>query len=476
MTARSRKSAIAVLLSFALVFQWVFAGCVTPVNAEPESEVFFELPSRSWSVSGNVLLDGQAYTNSLSDNDLNWYTYASFQSAAFFIQTENVTETNAIKVYRNVEVNNRNGMVEVASDLNNSEHGCAFAINDHCIFFFAVANEGYYISIDYDANPENDPLFCIYPCEIDRVSYKDLITYDNPPFTINYGAFISYWADPADYEVVANYIDPSMQTIYYSFDGTEFRAAGTDYDFDNGEGCKISGTLAKGKDIHIAIVPNSYQAINGIGAECKIDISKKEPAVIDTPPAQKNTVTTTDSGSKSNEEVKAKSISFNYKSITLKKGSRFKKLKVVFNPSNTTNTKVTWKSSNDKVVKVTPKGVLIAKKNGSATITATTSNGKKARIKVKVGNTYKVVKSDGKTVKSIKVDKTTLKLKMGKKHNLKVVTDPEGCPVTYKSSDSKIATVNKKGMITAKKKRGSATITISANNGKKTKKVKVTVG
>ena len=62
------------------------------------------------------------------------------------------------------------------------------------------------------------------------------------------------------------------------------------------------------------------------------------------------------------------------------------------------------------------------------------------------------------------------KAQISAKYNKKNVTKR----ATYKSSNKKIASVNKKGVIKAKKKKGKATITVNLKSGKKLK-VKVTV-
>ena len=59
--------------------------------------------------------------------------------------------------------------------------------------------------------------------------------------------------------------------------------------------------------------------------------------------------------------------------------------------SNTTNTKkITWKSSDTNVATVTPEGIVYAHKEGSAVITATTSNGLTKECKVVVSSTTNV--------------------------------------------------------------------------------------
>ena len=80
--------------------------------------------------------------------------------------------------------------------------------------------------------------------------------------------------------------------------------------------------------------------------------------------------------------VKAKKVIVNKKCIVLKKGKKVK-LKAKLKPANATE-KVTFKSSNKKVAKVTKKGVVKAVKKGKCKITVKTASGKKAVVKVTV--------------------------------------------------------------------------------------------
>ena len=73
------------------------------------------------------------------------------------------------------------------------------------------------------------------------------------------------------------------------------------------------------------------------------------------------------------------------KAKTLKVGKKLT-LHAVVSPSKV-KTKCTWKSSNAKVAAVTSKGVVTAKKAGTATITVTTANGKDHGEKVKLNET-----------------------------------------------------------------------------------------
>ncbi len=75
-----------------------------------------------------------------------------------------------------------------------------------------------------------------------------------------------------------------------------------------------------------------------------------------------------------------------------------------------------------------------------------------------------------------KLNTTKVTLRFRRKYNrIRVSNLSTGDKVkSYKSSNKKIATVNKRGVITAKKKKGKATITVNLKSGKKLK-VKVTV-
>ena len=120
--------------------------------------------------------------------------------------------------------------------------------------------------------------------------------------------------------------------------------------------------------------------------------------------------------------------------------------------------KVTFKSSNKKVATVNSKGVITGKKAGKTVIT------------VKVG---KYTKKLTVTVKkpSFKLVKSSAKLKKGKKTTIRVKAAPVS-KVTYKTSNKKVATVNSKGVVTAKKK-GTAKITVKCNGITRTFKVTV---
>ncbi|MCR5101719.1 MAG: Ig-like domain-containing protein [Butyrivibrio sp.] len=91
---------------------------------------------------------------------------------------------------------------------------------------------------------------------------------------------------------------------------------------------------------------------------------------------------TVDSGSENT--VKVTGVKLNKKKKTLKVGKTFK-LKATVKPTNATNKKVNFKSSNTKVAKVNKNGKITAVGKGKATITVTTKDGKyKAKCKITV--------------------------------------------------------------------------------------------
>lgn len=129
--------------------------------------------------------------------------------------------------------------------------------------------------------------------------------------------------------------------------------------------------------------------------------------------------------------------------------------------------KITWTSSKKSVATVSSKGVVKAKKKGTAVITAKYGK-KKLTCKVTVKQ----------PVTSIKLSKTSISLNEGKTYSLKTSIAPKNADnkaVVWKSSNTKIATVSSKGIVAAKSA-GTATITATAKDGSgKKSSCKVTI-
>lgn len=154
--------------------------------------------------------------------------------------------------------------------------------------------------------------------------------------------------------------------------------------------------------------------------------------------------------------------------VTIGKG-KSKKLKVKVSPKKASK-KVKWSTSNKKVVSVNSKGKIKGKKKGSATITATAKDGSgcSAKIKVYVGN----------KIKAIKITNKPTSLEVKKKCTLKTGITPSDAAykkLSWKSSNSKVATVTSKGVVKGVAN-GTVKITATAKDGsskKTTVKIKV---
>lgn len=132
---------------------------------------------------------------------------------------------------------------------------------------------------------------------------------------------------------------------------------------------------------------------------------------------------------------------------------------------------VKWKSSNKKVATVSKSGYVTGKKKGTVKITATSKKNKRAKktIKIKVTNLKaKSVTMSKKSAILFPNDKTTLKA------TVKGSAGFYNQGVTWKSSNTSVATVTSKGIVTAKKA-GKATITATEKGGSKKATCAVTV-
>ena len=163
--------------------------------------------------------------------------------------------------------------------------------------------------------------------------------------------------------------------------------------------------------------------------------------------------------------VKTTKITTTTKSLTLAKGATYKKLasSIAVTPV-TSKEKVTYSSSNKKVATVSSKGVIKAKKAGTAKITVK-SGSKKVVVTVKVTG-VKTTKLSGVPA--------TKKIAKGKSFKIKAAATPKNTDekITFKSSNKKVATVTSKGVVKGLKK-GTATITVRSGSKKMTCKVTV---
>ncbi|MDE5965312.1 MAG: Ig-like domain-containing protein [Lachnospiraceae bacterium] len=151
-----------------------------------------------------------------------------------------------------------------------------------------------------------------------------------------------------------------------------------------------------------------------------------------------------------------------------------KTLTPVFTPASTSNKNVTYKTSNKKVLTVTKKGVVkaVGAAGKTATITMTAKDGSKKSVKVKfkiVNPASKVVLNDGKDIE-LTVGQKSEALSVKVENKSKKNTCDQ---VAFTSSNTKIAKVSAKGVVTAVAE-GTAKITATAKDGSN-KKATITV-
>lgn len=148
-------------------------------------------------------------------------------------------------------------------------------------------------------------------------------------------------------------------------------------------------------------------------------------------------------------------------------------LKITFTDPAYAGTSVTWASSDKSVASVNANGLVTAIGKGTCTIGASfIRNGKVYEVCCKV-----TVKMNDTRVSKITPSRKTLTLKRGTSETITLKFSPASVyntKVTWSSSNKKIATVSNTGKITARKK-GTCTITVTADKGGKTATIKVTV-
>ena len=157
--------------------------------------------------------------------------------------------------------------------------------------------------------------------------------------------------------------------------------------------------------------------------------------------------------------VKVSSIKLSQTSLSLTLGNS-KTLSATVTPSNADNKVLQWSSSNTKVATVNQSGKVTSVSTGTATIyaKATDGSGKQATCSVTV---------TGIKVSSITVSPTSVSLKPGETKSITATVSPanaENKNLQWTSSNTKVATVNQSGTVTAVSD-GTATIYARALDG-----------
>ena len=154
-------------------------------------------------------------------------------------------------------------------------------------------------------------------------------------------------------------------------------------------------------------------------------------------------------------------IEFDEDEIELKAGETYQ-LKPYISPSDATNKKLKYTSSDTKVAEVSASGLVTAKSEGEAKIRAAATDGSDEYAVCYVTVTGKA------KVTGITLDRTSAEVKRGEKITLNVTVSPSYASnkkVVWKSANTKIATVDANGSVTAKAPgRTKITVTSSENS------------
>ena len=151
------------------------------------------------------------------------------------------------------------------------------------------------------------------------------------------------------------------------------------------------------------------------------------------------------------------SITLSDTEVVIPKSAGFYQLYATCLPKLPENEKLTWSSTNKKVVTVDDKGKVSVVNPGEAIINVVSSNGKMASCK------FIILQG----VESITFDEKVLTMFAGDNHRMTYTVGPDSASdktVKWITSDSKIATVDSTGFITAKNV-GTCTITAQAQDG-----------
>ena len=158
------------------------------------------------------------------------------------------------------------------------------------------------------------------------------------------------------------------------------------------------------------------------------------------------------------------SLSFNTKNLNLYEGKTVT-LNPVF-PTGTYSSTLDVSSSNPEVASVTlstdNKLIVKANKTGTATVTATTYNGKSASCTVSVT----------KESVNLSISATSNSILKGNHAYIKAEVSPSTAQVSYSSSNTSVATVDQYGVVTGKGG-GNAVITVTAGTTRKTCNISV---
>ncbi len=173
------------------------------------------------------------------------------------------------------------------------------------------------------------------------------------------------------------------------------------------------------------------------------------------------------------DPVSVTGVSLNKTSTTIAIGAS-ETLTATITPANADNQAVTWSSNNTAVATVNQTGKVTGVSAGTATITVTTQDGNKtATCTVTVPDPS----ADPVAVTGVSLNKTSTSLTVGATETLTATVAPANATnqaVTWSSNNTAVASVDQNGKVTGVSA-GTATITVTTQDGNKTAMCTVTV-
>lgn len=154
------------------------------------------------------------------------------------------------------------------------------------------------------------------------------------------------------------------------------------------------------------------------------------------------------------------SISLSPGALTMAAGETYT-LKTYIYPTNATDKRLVYTSSNPKVATVSNTGKVTAKNKGVATIYATASNGRRGVCFVNVNRV---------PVKSITLSPSFMSMSKNSSRRISAIVLPTNATdkkIIWKSSNTKIATVDNTGAVKTYKTSGTVTITATSASDNK---------
>lgn len=191
-----------------------------------------------------------------------------------------------------------------------------------------------------------------------------------------------------------------------------------------------------------------------------IDIEKYMLSGYDMNKLGKQTVLVSYDGKTCSYEINIKpvpvsSVRFEENELEINKGES-QKLKAVILPLTATDKTLVWETSDERIVDVDVNGNVSAKAIGKATISACSTNGKRAECLVTVVS----------RATSVKLDVSELKINKGETRELIIKAFPEDTTDAFiwETSNEEVVVVDKDGKLVARG-RGKAQITVTASSG-----------